>query len=209
MFLTVALLAVAGACSTQQQPPASVPPSAPAQAPAVAPEVIAALEKMGGFLRTLKAFTIRADSTIDEVLDDTGQKIQFGGVIDFHVRSPDRLRVDVSSDRKQRQFFYDGTTVTLYGQRVKYYASFPAPPTIRDTLEVAAQKPTPRRSPSLSTSAQAVSAGWHATITSSGRRASTGKCGSSKAPPRYHASSSSLHGRRSRSRSSVPCWSGT
>jgi hypothetical protein len=50
------------------------------------------------------------------------------------------LWVEVSSDRKQRQFFYDGTTVTLYGQRVKYYASFPAPPTIRDMLEVAAQR---------------------------------------------------------------------
>jgi hypothetical protein len=50
------------------------------------------------------------------------------------------LRVEVSSDRKQRQFFYDGKTLTLYGQRVKYYASVPAPPTIREMLEVAEQK---------------------------------------------------------------------
>jgi hypothetical protein len=33
---------------------------------AVAPEALAALEKMGGFLRTLPAFTIRAETTIDE-----------------------------------------------------------------------------------------------------------------------------------------------
>jgi hypothetical protein len=124
-MLTLALLSAAGVGRTQP--------------PAVAPEALAALEKMGGFLRTLQAFTIRADTTIDEILD-TGQKLQFGGVVSLHVRLPDRVRADVSSDRKQRQLFYDGKTVTLYGQRVKYYASFPAPPAIRDMLEVAEQR---------------------------------------------------------------------
>jgi hypothetical protein len=136
IFIGTVLL-VAGVCSAQQ-PPASAPETP--KEPAVAPEALAALEKMGAFLRTLKTFTLHAESTIDEVLDDTGQKIQFGGTVDYHVRLPDRLRVDVNSDRKQRQFFYDGKTVTLYGQRVKYYASVPAPPTIQATLEMAEQK---------------------------------------------------------------------
>jgi hypothetical protein len=104
------------------------------------PEVLAALEKMGSFLRTLKTFTLHADITTDEVLEDTGQKIQFGSTVDYHVRLPDHLRADVASDRKQRQFFYDGKTLTFYGQRVKYYASVPAPPTIRETLQMAEQK---------------------------------------------------------------------
>jgi hypothetical protein len=138
MILMVVLLVVAGICSAQQQPSVSAPQ--PPAEPAVAPEALATLEKMGGFLRTLKAYTLHADSTIDEVLDDTGQKIQFGGTVDFHVRAPDRLRVEVASDRKQRQAFYDGTTLTLYGQRTKYNASAPAPPTIRAMLEVAEQK---------------------------------------------------------------------
>lgn len=137
-ILIAVLLVVAGICSAQQQPPASTPQT-PAE-PAVAPEALAALEKMGGFLRTLKTFTLRADTTLDEVLDDTGQKIQFGGVIDFQVRQPDRLRADITSDREQRQLFYDGKTLTMYGARVKYYASVPAPPTIRDMLTVAEQK---------------------------------------------------------------------
>jgi uncharacterized protein DUF2092 len=116
----------------------SAPP--PAAAPAVLPEALAALEKMGGFLRSLKAFTLRADTSTDEVLDDSGQKIQFNSVVEYRVRPPDRLRADVVSDRKHQQFFYDGKTLTLYGQRVHYYASIPAPPTIRETLTVAAQK---------------------------------------------------------------------
>ena len=107
--------------------------------PAVESGAIAALEKMGASLRALKAFTVRADTITDEVLD-TGQKIQFGGVVELRVRRPNRFRADVSSDRKQRQLFYDGKTVTLYAQKVGYYASFNAPPTVRETLEVADQR---------------------------------------------------------------------
>jgi hypothetical protein len=134
-MLTVLL--VAGVCSAKQ--PAARAPQTPVK-PAVAPEAITALKKMGAFLRTLQAFTIHADTSTDEVLADTGQKIQFGSVVDYSFRSPDRLRVDVISDRKQRQFFYDGHTLTLYGPREQYYASVPAPPTIRKTLEFVAQR---------------------------------------------------------------------
>ena len=95
---------------------------------------------MGAFLRTLQTFTVHADTSTDEILADTGQKLQFGSVIDYSFRSPNRSRADVIADRKQRQFFYDGQTLTLHGQREKYYASVPAPPTIRKTLEFAAQR---------------------------------------------------------------------
>ena len=133
------LLLVAGVCSAQQQPPStSAPP--PATAPAVLPGALTALEQMGGFLRTLKAFTLRADTSTDEVLPDSEQKIQFGSVVEYRVRPPDRLRADVVSDRKHQQFFYDSKTLTFYGQRVQYYVSDPAPPTIPALLVVAAQK---------------------------------------------------------------------
>ena len=136
-ILTMVLLLIAGVCSAQQHPKNAPKPAA---APAVLPEALSALKKMGGFLRTLKAFTVRADTSTDEVLADTGQKIQFGSVVDYRVRPPDRLRADISSDRKNRQFFYDGKTLTFYGQRVQYYASVPMPPTIREALIIAAQK---------------------------------------------------------------------
>jgi len=136
MFMLTVIL-VAGVCSAKQ--PAARASQTPTQ-PAVAPEAIAALKKMGAFLRTLPAFTLHADTSTDEVLADTGQKIQFGSVVDYSFRSPDRLRADIIADRKQRQFFYDGHTRTLYGPREQYYASVPAPPTIRKTLEFAAQR---------------------------------------------------------------------
>jgi hypothetical protein len=136
VFMLTALL-VAGVCSAKQ--PAARAPQTPVKS-AVAPEAITALKKMGAFLRPLQAFTIHADTSTDEVLADTGQKIQFGSVVDYSFRSPDRLRADIIADRKQRQFFYDGHTLTLYSPREQYYASVPAPPTIRKTLEFAANR---------------------------------------------------------------------
>lgn len=108
-------------------------------APAVDPNAIAALEKMGGNLRGLNAFKVSAVTMTDDVMDND-MKVQFGGNANVKVRRPDRLRADISTDRKQRQVFYDGKSVTLYGPRVKYFATVAAPPTVGETIEVLAQK---------------------------------------------------------------------
>ncbi len=103
-------------------------------APAVEPAALEALDKMGVYLRTLNSFEVRSDSTIDEVLE-SGQKLQFANAIHLRVRRPDRLWAEVASDRKTRQFFYDGKTFTLWGPHNKLYASFPAPATLRELVE--------------------------------------------------------------------------
>ena len=46
----------------------------------------------------------------------------------------------MASDRKTREFFYDGKTFTIYGPRNKYYASFPAPATLREVVAAAEEK---------------------------------------------------------------------
>jgi hypothetical protein len=112
------------------------PPPAAAE---IEPKAIEALKRMGAYLRTLKTFTVRSDTTIDEVLD-TGQKVQFGGTVEYRVRVPNRLRADINSDRKQRQYFYDGKTMTVYGPRNKYYASFPASGSVGQLVQAAEQK---------------------------------------------------------------------
>jgi len=105
--------------------------------PAVDPNVVKALDKMGAYLRTLTAFEVEATNSKDEVLD-TGQKVQFDGTARLQVRRPDKLHAEVKTDRKHREFFYDGATFTLFGRRVNYYATVPAPPTLRElALELA------------------------------------------------------------------------
>lgn len=93
-----------------------------------------ALEKMGEYLRTLKAFQVRAVTTRDEVTT-TGEKIQYSGTADLIAERPGKLRLDVNEDRHQRIFIYDGKTFTLWAPRTKYYATVPAPATIAELAE--------------------------------------------------------------------------
>jgi hypothetical protein len=115
----------------------NITPAAPAKSTVAAtaddsdinPEAIAALNSMGTYLRTLKTYQVEAVTTKDDVLDD-GELIQFDTHVNLLARMPDRLRVEVTSSRQHRLYFYDGNNFTLYAQRVNYYATAPAPPTI-------------------------------------------------------------------------------
>jgi hypothetical protein len=95
---------------------------------------MAVLDKMGAYLRSLKAFQIRSVTATDEVNDD-GQKIQMDGVVDLLVQRPDRLRAEITSDAQHRMFFYDGQTFSIWARRVNYYATVPAPPTLGELAE--------------------------------------------------------------------------
>jgi hypothetical protein len=92
-------------------------------------DALAALNSMGSYLRTLKAFQVEAVTTKDDVLDD-GQLIQFDTRVNLLARMPDRLRVEVTSSRQHRLYFYDGKNFTLFAERVNYYATVPAPTTV-------------------------------------------------------------------------------
>jgi Predicted periplasmic protein len=116
----------------------ATPAAAPA-APLIEPEAAAALKRSSEFLQELKTFSLRVDASTDEVLD-SGQKVQFGSLADISVVKPNRLRVDVIDDDKQRQFYYDGRTLTVYGKLVNYYASVKAPKTIKEMLAFAESK---------------------------------------------------------------------
>jgi hypothetical protein len=102
----------------------------PSAAPAPDPKALAALQKMGNYLRTLRSFQLSAVTTDEDVLQD-GQKIQYSGSADVLARLPDRLRGEVSGAGRQRLFLFDGKEFTLYAERLGYYATVPAPATIQ------------------------------------------------------------------------------
>ena len=118
-------------------------PAAPAPAGADAVErdasAIAALERMGGYLRGLTTFQIRGETSRDEVLDD-GQSVEFGAVVDMIVQRPNRIRAEVTSDRKERLYFGDGKTFSVWARRMNYYATIPAPATLRELADTLADK---------------------------------------------------------------------
>ena len=102
--------------------------------PAIEPGAMAALQSMGAYLRTLKTFQVEAVTTNEDVLED-GLKTQYAGTVNILARMPDRLRADVSNERVDRMYLYDGKSFTLFAKRLNYYATVPAPPTIGQLAE--------------------------------------------------------------------------
>jgi len=90
----------------------------------VEPAAIAALERMGTYLRSLKALQVVAETSTEEVLED-GLKVTYSGTTDLLAEMPNRLRADVKSDRQERLYLYDGKSFTLFARRVNYYATVP------------------------------------------------------------------------------------
>jgi len=123
----------------QNESRGDIPSTSTAAPPGVQPEAVAALEKMSAYLRSLKQFGLHAETTIDLVMEDD-QKLQFPGTIDYRFRAPDGLYIGMKTDRKERELYYDGKTLTVYGPRNKLYAQTPAPPTIATLLGVAEDK---------------------------------------------------------------------
>jgi hypothetical protein len=103
------------------------------------PKAMAALERTAAYLRSLPAFTLRADVTRDEIVHDDF-KLQRTSNVQISVRRPDRLRAELSGDFGQRLFVYDGKSLGVYLNGENYYGSVPAPATLRETLDVFEQR---------------------------------------------------------------------
>jgi hypothetical protein len=92
------------------------------------------LVAMGNYLRGLKAFGIHADTSLEQVLE-TGQKLQFAGTADYLAQPPNRLRIEITNDHQQRQYFYNGEALTQFAPRIGYYATVPATGTLGELVQ--------------------------------------------------------------------------
>ena len=111
----------------------------PAAGPAIDPGAVAALDRMGAYLRTVKTFRATAKTTRDKVLDD-GLLVQRDGKADILAQFPSHLRIDTVNGERQRLYLYDGKLFTLYGQASRYYATVAAPATIGQLAAALADK---------------------------------------------------------------------
>ena len=108
--------------------------TAPVTTGVIDSKAVNALRTMGAYLRTLKSFGVDVKGARDEVMSD-GQKILITGTVKYLVRTPDRLRAEINTDRKQRTIYYNGKTMTLYAPRMHYYSTVNAPPTNEQLLD--------------------------------------------------------------------------
>jgi hypothetical protein len=103
-------------------------------APGIDPRATELLKKMSDYLANLKEFSMRGTSTIEYVLDN-GQKILFTGASDVYIQRPNHARANRVGDVTDIEFYYDGSTVSLFGKQKQYYATASAPPTLDAMLD--------------------------------------------------------------------------
>ncbi len=100
------------------------------------PEPDKVVQRMCDYLKSHQQFSYRAEVTNDRVYAG-GKKLQYAFELETFVERPNKLRVNADGDRVNKQFFYDGKTLTLYSPAAKVYATVAAPPEIEGALEQA------------------------------------------------------------------------
>jgi hypothetical protein len=89
----------------------------------------ARIEAMARFLATAQRLAMVADCSYD-VVQESGQKIEFGERREMTLRRPDRARIDVTRrDGSRRGLLFDGTQLTAFDLDEKVYATVPRPGT--------------------------------------------------------------------------------
>lgn len=102
---------------------------------AVDPEAIAILRRATELLSGLKSFSFETESAFD-VVQTSGQKLQFTTAQKTFVRRPDRVYSEtVRDDGVKRQVYYNGHNLTMYQENEKVYGTIPVPSTIDATLD--------------------------------------------------------------------------
>jgi len=96
-------------------------------APTIEPQAAHVLKQMTEYLKGLQQFSVQAEIT-EDVLLDSGLRIQDGRSVKASVRRPDQLRVDSEGDGGDRQLVYDGKTVTLLDLSNNVYSTIDVPP---------------------------------------------------------------------------------
>jgi hypothetical protein len=136
IVLIASRLVAVSVAEAQNSPAASSAPSPAVDtaAPVVAEQADRLLKQMGDYIGSAEQFTFHANISFDHVLP-TGQKLLYAATEDVALERPGRLYVEWHSDLGDRQFWYDGKSVTLYDPAVPFYASDSASSKIDSMLD--------------------------------------------------------------------------
>ncbi len=86
-------------------------------------KAMSTLMKAAEFLAKAQRFSVKADISYD-IMQDWGQKLEFGATRTITVQRPDRIRVDiVDRDGTRRGFRFDGKQIAFFGLDEKVYAT--------------------------------------------------------------------------------------
>ena len=142
MMRFVATLVVALSVGLTLPPAAIRAENTPAPASATAPaepDAKALLLRMADFLGKTKAFSVNIDAVYD-VMQPTGQKIEFGEVRRVLIDRPDRLRVQSEmSNGEKLTMYFDGKTFTMFSPRENVFTKLEKPGSVDSVIKFIVQ----------------------------------------------------------------------
>jgi hypothetical protein len=96
-------------------------------------DAAAALDKMGASLRTLKTFEVMSEARLEQSFE-SGLTLDYRQDTSFLVQMPDRMMVEITTDKAHRKVYYDGKQMTIVGLTAARYITVPMTGSISDVL---------------------------------------------------------------------------
>ena len=97
-------------------------------------QAMAVLKRMTEFLTQAQRFSVTVDTGFD-VVQDSGQKIEFGETRQMVLRRPDRLRIDVTKrNGAKSEMLFDGKDIAVFNTKENVYATVASPGTVDDAI---------------------------------------------------------------------------
>ena len=94
---------------------------------------------MTTYMKSLPQFYVSGEALYDKVYADNN-KIQYAYDFDFYVKRPGQFQFNMEGDLQNKQFLFDGKTLTAYDEDKAVYAVIDVPGTIDGVLDKAAKE---------------------------------------------------------------------
>jgi hypothetical protein len=97
-------------------------------------QAMAILQRMAGFLSQAQRFSVTAEIGFD-VVQESGEKLEFGETRQIVLRRPDRARIDITTrDGATSGFIFDGQAIAVFNTREHVYATAAKPGTLDEAI---------------------------------------------------------------------------
>jgi hypothetical protein len=102
--------------------------------PEIEEQAMAVLKRMAAFLTQAQRFSVTVDTGFD-VVQDSGQKIEFGETRQMVLRRPDRIRIDATKRNGSKSgMFFDGKDLAVFNMKENVYATVARPGTVDEAI---------------------------------------------------------------------------
>jgi hypothetical protein len=98
-------------------------------------QAMAILQRMADFLSQAQRLSVTAEIGFD-VVQESGEKLEFGETRQIVIRRPDRARIDITKrDGATSGFIFDGQTIAVFNAKEHVYATAARPGTLDEAID--------------------------------------------------------------------------